>query len=124
MKSDLIQKHFKMYLEAFDNLKDTFAPGGLVGKTNISKDLFSFLTRLGNGLGAIFESMGNHFENLQFQMQSYYEQSKQQLEDIHSEYKKFREANDLDHYFSKFLSEDTRKNTLHLVEELVKIDEN
>jgi hypothetical protein len=42
---------------------------------------------------------------------------------LSSEFAEFKVNNDLDNYFKLYLSDETRKNTLHLVDELMKEDD-
>ena len=47
-----------------------------------------------------------------------------QLSEITQNFEEFKKKNSLDEYFKKYLSPETRKNTLKLVDELLQVEEN
>lgn len=81
------------------------------------------LTRINNGMKRVKQTNDNLVKFLQQEVLELKEKRDAETKVLTNELNEFKTHNNLDDYFSKYLNNDTRKNTLKLVEELMKVDD-
>lgn len=91
----------------------------MLGKTKLA----ACLQRVNDGFNSTLRLCSKFVEQ---QLEESKDQRLKQIDEINkltSEFNEYRQANDLDLYFSKYLSKDTAKRTLELVKDLLNSEE-
>lgn len=86
-------------------------------------DIQITINRIITGLRESYSQTQKTIIGLKSELKDTQEKRKSEVSKLNNEFKEFRAKNDLDEYFKKYLSDETRKNTLHLVEELMQEDD-
>ena len=84
------------------------------------KSLYKLLDRIHNGITDSQSNYDKTMQNLFQEMTTIKKKRDQEMQALDQEFRDFRLKNNLDEYFKKYLSDDTRKQTLHLVDDLMK----
>ena len=115
MKLQTIKFQQDIYLTSLQEISQSLSSKEQIHLSNA-------MTRISNGLKESSHQYTKMIDKLYQEMIQIKFRTSMELQKINSQFQEFREKNNLDEYFEKTLSDETRKNTLKLVSDLMHED--
>ena len=109
-----LKSHFGIYLDSLEEI---------IGIMPKSKEVSNLMNRIITGLSHSHSMSVAQSASFFQQMQDMQSKSLYQLNLLQTQFQEFKTKNNIDLYFKKYLSDETRKQTLNLVDELMNDNE-